>query len=77
MTDKKNKKEMTKEELDKANFRDSVTKRLQGLEDAAAVERKVKKKAEREAKKKRRKARRAERLAIKGLGNLQGLQGLS
>lgn len=77
MPDKKKKKEMTKEELDKANFRDSVTKRLQGLEDAAAVERKAKRKAEREANKKKRKARRAERLAIKGLGNLQGLQGLT
>jgi hypothetical protein len=75
MPDKKNKK--TDEDLDKINFRNNVTKRLQGLEDAAAVERKVKKKAEREANKKKRKARRAERLAIKGLGNLQGLQGLT
>jgi hypothetical protein len=76
MPDKKKKKEMTKEELDKANFRDSVTKRLQGLEDEAAAKRKAEKKAARETKKKNRRARRAERLSVKGLAGLQGLQSL-
>ena len=76
MPDKKKKKDMTKEELDKTNFRNSVTKRLQGLEDEAAAKRKAERKAARETKKKNRKARRADRLSIKGLAGLQGLQSL-
>ena len=76
MPDKKKKKEMTKEELDKANFRDSVTKRLQGLEDEVAAKRKAERRAARETKRENRKARRAERLSVKGLAGLQGLQSL-
>ena len=68
------KKEMTKEELDKTNFRDSVTKRLQGLEDALAAERKAKEKKEKEKKKKARRASRC--INIKGLKGVKGLKGL-
>lgn len=73
----KKKKEITKEELDKTNFRDNVAKRLQGLEDEALYKRKADASATRETKKKNRKARRAKRLSVKGLKGLQGLQGLN